>query len=169
MRAHYLSKREAAELAERLKATRWGAAALTVKRPKEALEIEGSGVKLYKVDGLVAAEKDGTVFPVLVEEYAAVALNALPALVVDMGAVPHIVNGADVMRPGVREFRGEFRRGDLLVVRDERYGKPLAIARALEDRDVCETMKKGKIAENIHHVNDKLWKLIQEAKKILER
>lgn len=169
LRSHYLSKREAAELAGRLRATGWGASALKDEKVRDAVEIEEGGIRLYRVGKLVAAERSGIFFPVLFEEYCRDALEALPSIIVDMGAVPHIVNGADVMRPGVREFRGEFRRGDILVVRDERHGKPLAIASALEDKDICEAMERGKIAENLHHVNDKIWKLVQNAKRILER
>ena len=56
-----------------------------------------------------------------------------------------------------------------MVVRDERNLKTLAIAIALEHREKCESMVRGKIAENIHHVNDKIWKFIQEHKRIIEK
>jgi len=79
-------------------------------------------------------------------------------LVVDMGAVPHIANGADVMAPGVVEVDLWLRSGDLCVVVDERHRKPLCIARMLVDAEGLKQMERGKVAENIHHVGDRLWK-----------
>ena len=90
-------------------------------------------------------------------------------MIVDMGAVPHIVNGADVMRPGIKDFRGEFDEGDFVVVRDERNLRPLAVAIALVGLEECRAMKRGKVAKNIHHVNDRIWKLMRRIRHILER
>ena len=79
-------------------------------------------------------------------------------LVVDMGAVPHLVNGADVMAPGIVDYDPQLRSEDLCVVIDERHKKPLCVGRMLIDGWKLETMRKGKVAENIHHVGDRLWK-----------
>ncbi|WP_243679594.1 hypothetical protein [Vulcanisaeta souniana] len=35
-----------------------------------------------------------------------------------MAQCPHIVNGADVMRPGIKEISGNFNTGDVLLIRD---------------------------------------------------
>jgi len=168
MKMNYLSKRDAADLLNRIKSPKWGKI-VKLDKTRKALRIDENDFTLYKVAGMLICEKSGLMFPTIHEEYNREALEVLPALVVDMGAVPHIANGADVMRPGVREFRGEFERGEILVVRDERHLKPLAIAAALEDREKCEVMAKGKIAENVHHVNDRIWKFIQEHKRLIEK
>ena len=168
MRANYLSKRETVALAERIRSASWGSV-LKEKKPREALEVEEKDIRVYRVGRLLVAEREGTLFPVLSEEHNREALDLLPSIIVDMGAVPHIANGADVMRPGVRIFQGGFRKGDVLVVRDERHRKPLAIARALEDMETCKEMKRGKVAENLHHIDDKIWKLIRSARHLIER
>lgn len=168
MRANYLSKKEAAELAERIKRLTWGRV-LGERRLREALEVEESGLRLYRVGPLLVAEKEDALFPILGWEGNSESLNLLPSIIVDMGAVPHIANGADVMRPGVRGFKGEFMRGDILVVRDEVHGKPIAIARALEDVDRCREMRRGKVAETLHYVDDKIWKLLKRARHVIEK
>lgn len=168
MKMNYLSKRDSMKLLSRIKSFNWGRD-VEVGKVKKALRIEEDDFILYKIAGMILCEKNGVMFPTVHEEYNREVLERLPTLIVDMGAVPHIANGADVMRPGVREFRGEFERGEILVVRDERNLKPLAIAIALEHREKCESMVRGKIAENIHHVNDKIWKFIQEHKRIIEK
>ena len=84
-------------------------------------------------------------------------LEALPKVVVDMGAVPHIVNGADVMSPGIRGLAGEASVGGVVVVVEERYGKPLAIGTLLMDPKDIWDKKKGKAVKNLHHVGDELW------------
>ncbi len=84
-------------------------------------------------------------------------LDAFPKIVVNMGAVPHLCNGADLMAPGVVKIEKDYNKGSYVVVADERHNKPLAIAIALEDSNTTRSMTHGKIARNIHYVGDKLW------------
>lgn len=76
---------------------------------------------------------------------------------VDMGAVPFVAKGADVMGPGVVEAEGEIRAGDPVWVRDERHRQPLAVGRALVDGPAMLGRPKGKVVESLHHVGDRLW------------
>jgi len=85
----------------------------------------------------------------------------LPKIVVDMGAVSHLCNGADVMAPGVVQIKGNFKEKDFLLVVDERYEKPLAIGVALVNSQVAKSLNHGKIAKNMHFVGDKLWNLLK--------
>ncbi len=80
-------------------------------------------------------------------------------ITVDSGAVSFMVNGADVMRPGVVSVTGDIRKGEPALIVEERYGKPLAVVIALYDADEIRTMEKGKIAKNIHYVGDAIWNL----------
>lgn len=84
-------------------------------------------------------------------------LEALPKVVVDMGAVSHIVNGADVMSPGIRGVVGEASVGGVVVIVEEKYGKPLAIGTLLMDLKDIRDKKRGKAVKNLHHVGDELW------------
>ena len=84
-----------------------------------------------------------------------------PKIVIDMGAVTYVCKGADVMAPGVRAVKGEFKENDLLLVIDERHGKPLAIGVALFSSEEMKTVNHGKTVKNLHHVGDKLWNLLK--------
>jgi PUA-domain protein len=87
--------------------------------------------------------------------------SLFPKIVVDMGAVPYVCNGADLMVPGVVQINGDFNTNDFVLIVDERHGKPLAIGVALFDSHVMRKMKRGKIVRNIHYVGDKLWKVLK--------
>ncbi len=105
--------------------------------------------KLYLV-----RKKGITYFPLLKDE---IILPVLHSVSVDMGAVKFVVNGANVMRPGIVSFTGEFKKGDIIVVREQSHQKAIAVGRAVDDRSTIEAMKKGPAVENMHWVGDKLW------------
>lgn len=84
-----------------------------------------------------------------------------PTVVVDDGAVPHIINGADVMRPGIKEINGEFNYGDVVVIKDLK-GRYIAIGVALMSASEMRSAERGKVIKVIHHLGDKLWNLAQE-------
>lgn len=88
-------------------------------------------------------------------------LSLLPKVVVDMGAVPHVCNGADVMAPGVVRIHGDFNENDLILVVDERHGKSLAIGVALFKSQTMGSLKQGKVVKNVHYVGDKLWNFVK--------
>ena len=97
-----------------------------------------------------------TVFPTLFfKEF----LERVPKIVVDMGAVPYVCKGADVMAPGVVKVEGEFRKGDIIVVVDQKYGKRLALGESLQDSETMKAAKKGAMVKNMHYVSDKIWDL----------
>ena len=84
-------------------------------------------------------------------------INSMPKVVVDMGAVPHVVNGAQIMRPGIREVKRDFGKGELLVVVDEKFGKAIALGTADLDSIGVRSASKGKVISNIHYVGDRFW------------
>ncbi len=85
----------------------------------------------------------------------------LPYVVVDMGAVKPLLRGADVMVPGIRRINGVFEPGDIVVVVDEKYGKPFVVGKALvSSKDIVEgKVTRGKALENIHRVGDRFWRM----------
>ncbi len=84
-----------------------------------------------------------------------------PAVVVDDGAVPHIVNGADVMRPGIKEVSGSFGAGDLVAIKDLK-GRVIAFGVSLVSSGELTGISRGKVIKVIHHIGDKLWNLARE-------
>jgi PUA-domain protein len=77
-------------------------------------------------------------------------------VIVDSGAVRFIVNGADVMSPGIVYADPEIAAGDLVVVSEETHRKPLAIGKALIPG--IEMKGTGKAVKSLHHVGDEIWK-----------
>jgi PUA-domain protein len=81
----------------------------------------------------------------------------MPKIVVDMGAVPYVCKGADVMAPGIVRVEGEFGKGDVVVVVDEKHGKSLALGESLFDSENARNVKQGVVVKNVHFVSDKVW------------
>ena len=76
-------------------------------------------------------------------------------VIVDSGAVRFIVNGADVMNPGIVSADPEIEAGDLVIVAEERHKKPLAVGKALIPGK--EMHGEGKAIKSLHHVGDPIW------------
>ncbi len=81
-------------------------------------------------------------------------------VVVDMGAVRFVVNGADVMTPGIVGADTGIVVGDPVWVCDEKHRKPLAVGWALVSGEEMVDKDMGKAVKNVHFVGDELWKLI---------
>ncbi|WP_338097210.1 RNA-binding protein [Methanolapillus ohkumae] len=80
-------------------------------------------------------------------------------VVVDMGAVKFVVNGADVMSPGIVSADPSIQKEDLVVVVDETHKKPLAIGRALISGTEMTASASGKAVKSLAYVGDALWDL----------
>jgi PUA domain protein len=79
-----------------------------------------------------------------------------------MGAVPYVCNGANVMAPGIRRFEGQFDENDIVVVVDEKHGRPIAIGEILYDAERVKCVSQGTVVRNVYHVGDKTWNLLKE-------
>lgn len=81
---------------------------------------------------------------------------------VDMGAIRFVINGADIMGPGIVEADESIQPGDMVWVRDEKNLKPLAVGEAMVTGSDMRQKKPGKSIKNILFVGDKVWKLDEE-------
>lgn len=81
------------------------------------------------------------------------------AVTVDMGAVPHLRNGADVMSPGITEADPAIQEGSLVWVKDIEHGAPLGIGHALTDGESMVADDSGKAIAIWHHIGDEVWEL----------
>ncbi len=77
---------------------------------------------------------------------------------VDMGAVPFVTKGADVMAPGIVEADPNIQQGDIVWVRDVKNKVPLAVGEALISGPEMASKAPGKAIRTILFVGDKLWK-----------
>jgi PUA domain protein len=99
-----------------------------------------------------------SVYPTLIfNEFLAVA----PRVVVDMGAVPFVCKGANIMSPGIRRFEKEFKKGDLVLIVDEKHGKAIALGEAIFDSEEAVGLTHGVIVRNVHFVGDSVWNFIR--------
>lgn len=85
--------------------------------------------------------------------------NILKKITVDMGAVKFVVNGADIMRPGIVEIEEGIAKEEFVVVIDKNNKKPLAVGVALFSAEEMKSLASGKVIKNIHYVGDELWKM----------
>ncbi len=83
--------------------------------------------------------------------------DALPQIIVDMGAVKFVVNGADVMRPGIVEVGKEICKDDFVVIVDAMNKKPLAIGVALLGTKEMREATGGKVIKSVHYIGDEIW------------
>jgi PUA-domain protein len=105
--------------------------------------------------------KDDLIFPVLGFDDVT---KLMPWVVVNMGAVPHICNGADVMAPGIVNIKNDFKKDDFIVIVDEQHHKPLAVGVALFDSEAIRNLKHGKTIKTIHFVGDEVWQFLKRVK-----
>ena len=80
-------------------------------------------------------------------------------IVVDMGAIPYVINGADIMRPGIVSVTDDVKAGMPALAVDESHDKPLAVVIPLYDGPEILALEKGKAAKNLHYIGDELWNM----------
>jgi PUA domain protein len=116
--------------------------------------VESEAGNLYLIGGKPIMFKAESVLPLLgFIEF----INASPKITVDMGAVPFVCKGANVMAPGIRKVEGEFAKGDLVIILDEKHGKALALGESMLDAAALRETKKGPVIKTLHYVSDKYW------------
>lgn len=81
----------------------------------------------------------------------------LKKIIVDMGAIRYVANGADVMRPGITQIDPLIKKNDIIVIVDETHDRALAIGKAMFDADEMEKIKSGKVVLNLHTIQDSVW------------
>ncbi len=150
MKSNLISKSETTALLKTV-SERWGIEFPKIKNVKvhqildDAQIITGDGLKILKVDD--------DYLPFLTEIEM---LKRFPAVTVDMGAVKFMCKGANLMRPGIKEFT-EFKKDNLVCIVEESQHKFLAVGKAMVDSSELESMEKGEIIENIHYISDRFW------------
>jgi PUA domain protein len=80
----------------------------------------------------------------------------LPNIYLDLGAIPFITKGADLMKPGIKELEN-FDKGQLVIMCDAIHKKALALGIAEFNSNEIKTMEKGKVIKTIHYIGDSIW------------
>lgn len=82
--------------------------------------------------------------------------DLIPSVTVDKGAIKFVINGADIMRPGITTCQ-DFDKDSFIVIIDENYSKPLAIGKSLlSSKELLESTD-GKVVLNLHRIGDEIW------------
>ncbi len=160
IRRHFLKAKESrdllSEISERLK----GDLGQIFEAKVNVEVIEAEFAEIFLINGKpLLAKVEGCVFPTLIfNEF----LASASKVVVDMGAVPYVCNGANVMAPGIVRFDGEFSKGDFVLVVDEKHGKPLMVGEVLYAIEDARKVRQGIIVMNVHFVGDQIWNFIKK-------
>ena len=83
--------------------------------------------------------------------------NFLRKVAVNMGAVPAMAGGADVMRPGIVAVDDGVEEGTIVAIVDENNRKAIAVGKSLFSKERIMEQEKGKMVLNLHHVGDDVW------------
>ena len=156
----FLRDKEARKLlSEFLKQTKVDPKCLSeLKPPIELANTDHGRIYFIKREPILI-ESNGRLFPTLT---ASTILYNMPRVIVNMGAISPICNGADVMAPGIVKYERPFNEGDLVVILDEQHKKPIAITLALYNTKNAKQLERGKILKNIHYIGDKLWNTLTQ-------
>jgi PUA domain protein len=73
---------------------------------------------------------------------------------VDKGAISFVINGADIMRPGVVS-----KKGDYVIIREETHGKAIGIGEALWSGEEFAGNTTGKCVKSLYFVGDDVWRM----------
>jgi PUA domain protein len=159
-RRYFLKARESKEILEKA-SKRLRIDLQQILKDKTSVEVvETESMKLFLINGKpVLAQTQEDVYPTLTfKEF----IDHAPGVTVDMGAVPYLCKGANLMAPGIRRFNGTFQKGDLVLITDEKHGKPIALGETLYDTEQAKKIKRGIIIKNIHYVGDKTWNQLKQ-------
>ena len=152
MKSNLISKSETASVLKII-SEKWGIEFPKIKNLKvhqisnDAQIITGEKIKILKIDE--------EYIPFLSETET---LKKFPNVTVDMGAVKFMCKGANLMRPGIREF-SNFEKNALVCIVEESQHKFLAVGKSIVSSIDLEEMEKGEVLKNLHYISDKFWEI----------
>ncbi|HLD00233.1 MAG TPA: PUA domain-containing protein [Candidatus Nanoarchaeia archaeon] len=84
--------------------------------------------------------------------------NVLKTITIDVGAIKFVINGADVMRPGIKSINNSICENEPIAIIDDKNKKVIAVGLALFKAPDMDALKNGRAVKNIHYVGDEIWK-----------
>lgn len=154
-----LSKKETSSLLDKLLLS-WPENTIPKIKNIKAYEIEKNRKLLIHEGNFAAVLIDDIILPFLGNNNL---VESFPYVLIDMGAVRYICNGANIARPGIVKFES-FLKDKIVIVKDKDYQKPLAVGISLCDSKTGMLLSKGHIINNMHYVGDKFWNLYKKLK-----
>ena len=124
---------------------------------KDIIEVVDSDEKVILVNGKPWFFYLGDKIYPTIKQVLETDINNFPAVFVDKGAIPFVIKGADVMRPGIVTINDTITKDNYVVVADAEHKKALAIGIALFDSEEMRELKTGKVIKSIHRIGDAVW------------
>jgi len=152
---HLLKKREQREEIDRIESDLGSSIGLDSKAKLEGGILDDGSRILLLNNEILFFEHEGRNFPTL--RAILDGIIEIPTVTVDMGAVKFVVNGADIMRPGITKVDDSVSANGIVAIVDERHGKPLAVGVSKLAASELRAATSGKVVKSIHHINDDLW------------
>ncbi|MCH8519399.1 MAG: hypothetical protein LAT82_01450 [Nanoarchaeota archaeon] len=81
-------------------------------------------------------------------------------ITIDVGAVPFLLKGADMMRPGITNIDNLIKKDDIIIIVDEVKGLRIGIGQSLYDSVQIKEMKSGKIIKTLHYFKDDFYNIM---------
>ncbi|MEM0332763.1 MAG: DUF1947 domain-containing protein [Archaeoglobaceae archaeon] len=148
MRMQRLRKKDAKKISEEVKER----AGIDVSGEMDLVKFKDVNIILVNSEPLLL-EYEGKHY---VSVYGAIKLKPNKYEVrVDEGAMKFIMNGADIMKPGIVYADPNIKEGDFVFVTVEGKQSPIAIGIALCSGE--EMKGKGKAVKNLNYVGDDIW------------
>ncbi|MFW9851355.1 MAG: DUF1947 domain-containing protein [Candidatus Thorarchaeota archaeon] len=123
-----------------------------------------SNVEEVKTDKGIFLIKEGKASFFLYEEmyiptihYLRGAGSILPKVIVDIGAIRFITNGADVMAPGIVHFDNNIKPNTIVSIHEEKAESILGVGLSLLSSQDFKKTKKGKVVKLLHYLKDDIW------------
>ncbi len=153
MKKWVLSRRDSMDMVAKVEAS-VGLSLGLGKSAQAKCEEPVEGVVFVNLDGLTFVQMEDGFLPFLGSKEA---LDLFPSATVDEGAIKFMLNGADVMRPGIKSFDQWGEAGKIVIVKEEKKGRSIAVGKASVSSTEAQSMTKGVCLKNVHHVGDRYW------------
>lgn len=153
MKRWVLSRRDSIEMIAKIESSLGLSLSLPKSAQAQCAEPE-DGVVFVTLDGYEFVQAGESFLPFLGSPGT---LALFPSAVVDEGAIRFLINGADVMRPGIRTLDDWGPVGKVVVVKEEKKGRAIAAGPSTVTWSEAAEMTKGSCIRNAHHVGDRFW------------
>lgn len=153
MKLHYLSKREKNKLSELIDNK---LPLLNIEKIKDIKSVKlNSDISILVSDSFMLINLNDNVFPFLKDKET---LGKLPIITVDQGAIRFICNGANIMRPGIKDMNNDFQKNAIVVIVEELHNTNIAVGQTLYSKNEILDLKQGPVISNLHFLGDDIWK-----------
>ncbi len=139
---------------------------LSGKEKKQLKEIIPKGYEIDKKDEVIEENnilyKNKNKYLIKIDDIFIPHLNSViedkyPICYIDNGAIPFLLRGADMMRPGIEKIQGEFEKGEIILIKNLNYPKVIGISQSLLSSEEMKSQEKGKSLKVLHYLKDQYY------------